>query len=1000
MPGSKPFFCLMVVFLPTLTFTQEVALHPYTHADGLLSEGVNSLLQDSRGYLWIGTNEGLSIFDGRTFVNYTPSDGLALNYVTTICESRKRPGHFLIGTLGGGISQADLDFEGRLYFKNLLADSTQAGKRISNIIEDTSGTFWVNTEAGLFRIVGDSITRVRIDTMNPVGYELAATPDGEVIVGVRNRIVRFRLHGKNVTGSPLLTVPTKRGIRSLFYSSDARLWVSTYDSLLLQYADTTLLTTRRLPAVIFTMTEDGEGNLWAAARNGLFKLPMRTIPDGPIINYESDDHARFSIVTSLLFDSEQNLWIAGNGLNRWTNRSLVRFSLSMGHVYNGGSATKDRNNHLWIAAKEGLAEIWQGGDSRWRSHLHQIRIDGRRIIPRSLNFDHKGALWMYCSDNKYRSFEIQTRVGPSTTVLNQTIAGIFPKGGHHGFIVDKFNLLWCSIQSVGVAVVQTTPRPKLLHVFTNRDGLPDQSVRVLYEDQKGRVLLSGFFGGVSASQPRKDGHSWPRTLDSVTGLSGTAVRSMVEDETGRLWLGTRHAGLITLRDATRETLTVSDGLISNALWSIADGGENDLWLGTARGFQLLNKVMREPGMPLPDFIGPAIYSCGSLGNFVWYTTGSAVTIFSRPAVFGSQTQPPIHLTGLSVDGKDVHVKDELEFAYNENTFTFHLTGVSFSEDGALGYRYRLIGLDNSWHLLSGQSSVTYGSVPSGRYTFEAKAVRLNGIESASPTRVSFKVRPPFWNTWWFGTASALTVVFLGMFVYRKRIESLNREKSIQEEMARRLIASQEMDRRRIAGGLHDSLGQNLLILKNGLDQATSGHETSADRHQELRQLSELAQQSLNEVREISFDLHPHVLDRLGLRRAIEAVIEKMTHISSVSFSCSLEDLSPPLAPEVEINLYRIVQEALSNVVKYSGAASASVQMTCPNGQVNLEISDNGKGFDVEEHLKRSPRKQSLGLLTIAERAALLGGTHTIRSKPGEGTIITISVPTQLTKMRE
>lgn len=204
--------------------------------------------------------------------------------------------------------------------------------------------------------------------------------------------------------------------------------------------------------------------------------------------------------------------------------------------------------------------------------------------------------------------------------------------------------------------------------------------------------------------------------------------------------------------------------------------------------------------------------------------------------------------------------------------------------------------------------------------------------------------------------------------------------------------SQEVERKRIASGLHDSLGQNLLVLKNILDQSATNNELKTDVRKELKELSELAQLSLNEVREISFDLHPHVLDRLGLQRAIETMVEKLNSSFPVVVTARFEGPSFKLGNQLEIGIYRIAQEALSNVVKHSEARTASVMINARNGVLELKVVDDGRGFDAPAHLARPPGRWSLGLVNIAERVRLLNGTYSINSRTGEGTTLTVHIP--------
>jgi signal transduction histidine kinase len=220
----------------------------------------------------------------------------------------------------------------------------------------------------------------------------------------------------------------------------------------------------------------------------------------------------------------------------------------------------------------------------------------------------------------------------------------------------------------------------------------------------------------------------------------------------------------------------------------------------------------------------------------------------------------------------------------------------------------------------------------------------------------------------------------------ERVKSLQRERHAREEYPRRLIASQEAERTRIAAELHDGLGQNLLLVRNRSQLALSSAMAP-----ELRELFEninsLASQALAEVRQISQDLHPYQIDHLGLTRAIEAMIETASQSSGVIFERKLDSADDIFSGVAATNLYRIVQESLSNVLKHSGAARVHVRLERDVREVLLCVEDDGCGFQPE-----TVNGAGLGLRNITERVHILGGTLRVASRPGEGTSVCVAIP--------
>jgi signal transduction histidine kinase len=232
-------------------------------------------------------------------------------------------------------------------------------------------------------------------------------------------------------------------------------------------------------------------------------------------------------------------------------------------------------------------------------------------------------------------------------------------------------------------------------------------------------------------------------------------------------------------------------------------------------------------------------------------------------------------------------------------------------------------------------------------------------------------------------------------VYYSHVARLQATQRAQAAFTRELILSQENERKRIAGELHDGLGQDLLVIKNrlGLLAVTAKHEPEVAR--QLGELSATTSRTIGEVRSISQGLRPVALEQVGLTKAIDWMIEQIGEASATKFTSEIDNLDGVLAPDLEINLYRIVQEALNNVIKHAKATVVMVEAKREPGQMTVSILDNGRGFDSNDQAaerSRQGRKATLGLAGMTERAKLLDGDLQIQSAPGTGTKVMLTVP--------
>ena len=225
-----------------------------------------------------------------------------------------------------------------------------------------------------------------------------------------------------------------------------------------------------------------------------------------------------------------------------------------------------------------------------------------------------------------------------------------------------------------------------------------------------------------------------------------------------------------------------------------------------------------------------------------------------------------------------------------------------------------------------------------------------------------------------------------------RQRAIARERQAREEFTQRLIASQEAERRRIAGELHDSLGQNLLLIKNRAQLALATAPVPPEFRWQLESIQDMAAQSIAEVRQISHDLRPYQLDQLGLTRALESMIDAAARNTGFQFTRKLEFVDDVFAPEAATNLYRVVQESLSNILHHARASHARITLERDVRHVRLEITDDGRGFTPGAPLPVPHKEGGFGLKNIAERVRILGGVLQIDSAPDRGTRLAATIP--------
>jgi signal transduction histidine kinase len=281
-------------------------------------------------------------------------------------------------------------------------------------------------------------------------------------------------------------------------------------------------------------------------------------------------------------------------------------------------------------------------------------------------------------------------------------------------------------------------------------------------------------------------------------------------------------------------------------------------------------------------------------------------------------------------------------------------------------------------------------VPPGDYTFKVIAANSDGVWNTEGKSLRVSVLPPFYRTWWFLTLAALTLGAALGAIYKYRVTQLEGRQAAQLAFSRQLIASQEAERKRIAGELHDGLGQSLVIIRNWALLGSGQLSPDSPAKEELDEITATASRAINEVREIAYNLGPYHLERLGLANTIQDMVKRVAQISRVNITAELDPLDGVLSRETEMSVYRITQEALNNMVKHSQATEARVTLKREAAGIRLTVSDNGKGFNPQNVASpdgSGTSQTGYGLAGIAERVRLIDGALTIRSAPGQGTTI-------------
>ena len=356
--------------------------------------------------------------------------------------------------------------------------------------------------------------------------------------------------------------------------------------------------------------------------------------------------------------------------------------------------------------------------------------------------------------------------------------------------------------------------------------------------------------------------------------------------------------------------------------------------------------------------------------------------------------PQVHIEEVLLDDVPVdrQADGRLVVPPGVSRLEIRFTALGLSSASENRFRHQLTGVDRTMRDSGTRRSAVYHNLPLGEHRFHVIAANSLGVWNETGATMRITVLPAWWQrrlVWMF--CGVLLVTGAALF-YHGRLRREEHRRALQEDFSRRLIRSQEEERRRIAGELHDGLGQNLLVAKNlallGLIKPLSSEESPA----RFQEISDSIGNVINEMRTISRALRPPELDNLGLTKAIHAALHRLASTSEIRVKAEISEIDSRLSPEDEINFYRLIQEALANVMKHSQARELQCRVSVDEAGIHASIQDDGRGFDLARvgELGRT----GLGLLGMQERVHLMGGHFRIETMPGKGTRLTMAIPTK------
>ncbi len=997
--GQVCLYGLLALLCPTHTALAQYRFDQWTAETGLPQNSINAIHQARDGYLWLATSDGLVRFDGVRFTvfNKSNSPGIGSNRFNCLYEDRQ--GDLWAGTDNGGVTRLR-----RGVFTTYTTNHGLPYNLIRGVTGDEAGNLWVLSEDRLIQWQEASGRFLPADPNQPsfsVGSDAYGSPGGFLNVDKTSfyRFARGRL--TRWTGLPSLN------IHAVAEDRQGDIWVATRDAGLIRIKNGKVArvygASDGLPSNLMWFISGAELKIACADRDGNLHIiglepwaRLAVLRPPPGLLERLDINYPFHDITALYEDREGALWIGTprKGLLRARKQIITAYSKRHGMVDNNVYPIyEDASGAVWIGT-------WYTGLSRFKDGVftNYTKRDGLPSgLVTAIDEDRAGRLWVAADD------------APGNSSLRVFDRGRFTVPGNiaafdgqiSAICQDRAGALW-----FGADYGLIRYEDGALSVWTMKDGLAGDEVKAIINGAAGDLWI-GCYGGLSRF---KDGKlsSWTER----DGLASNSVRALYEDRDGVLWIGSYDGGLCRFKDGRFTRYTTKEGLFNDGVFQILEDARGNFWMSCNRGVYRVSKhelnefaagrlatitsiaYGRSDGMLNPECNGgrwPA--GVKTRDGKLWFPTQDGVAVID-PEAIPLNTQPPlVVIESFLLDRAPVgrlNLDRPVRIAPGWENFEIEYTALSFINSERLRFKYKLEGLDRDWTDAGTRRAAYYSYVPPGQYVFRVIAANSDGVWNMEGQSLRVIVLPPFYRTWWFITVTAVGVGGLLWFSWRRRVAKFKREQAAQQAFSRQLIESQEVERKRIATELHDSLGQRLVVIKNLALMVLNSPLKNGESREQIEEISDEASHAIGEVKEISHNLRPYQLDRIGLTKAIEAVVRSAQSASEIVFNAEIDDIDGVFPKDMEINFYRVVQEGVNNILKHSQATEAGVTVRRDPDGLRLTIRDNGRGFTPGAAKTDSPRA-GLGLIGVTERAQLLGGKPVIHSAPGQGTMIGVKI---------
>lgn len=836
---------ILLIFLSFESVAQKLT-KSITHIsvkNGLSHNNIYAITQDSQGFMWLGSQNGLDKFDGYQFQSYyhDPQDSSTLisaNFGKLFTDSKNR---IWIGTYTGGLSLYNPTKNEITHFvhdqKNPQGISNDL---IRAITEDKDGNIWIGTSNGLNKFIEKDRTFKKYfnepDNSSSIGSnvisDICIDKKGNMWIGTNVSLDRFDLKTEKIwsrENDPVFTNLNVTNVQSLFTDNEDNLWIGTRNDGLFFYNTQTkspkhfAYNPEKVSSIgdnrIQCIYQDTYGTIWVGTYNNGLSVFNKEKNDFTHIKNSPFDPKSLSsnTIESIFEDRSANLWVGtrGGGINIIDLKPQKFYNVEKSNSGNSIAGPivqaifQQNDSTIWFGTKSGLSlfNIKSGEYTNFISSDDKNSLSNDRVRAIAGN---KETIWVGTyygglnkitqKDGKFIFYRFLNEKNNINSLSGNQVNTI---------LVDESENVWIGTNG-GVDKLVTDFNGKIYfehykHIEKDKNTISNTYIQYIYQDQNYEIWICTSAGLDKYLPETNNFKRYTNNTASTSDLDANAFTNIYQDSDKNFWVGTNGGGLYKFYPTSGKFEPVNDGTSkTGSVMGILEDNKKNLWISTQKGISKFDiKTNTFVNYDISDGLVESGFNrnatCKTNNGVLYFGNISGYTIIKPDEIVPNPHKPNVVLTDFKIFNKSIFKErnsfskqtpsftKEINLTYNDYVVSFEFASLDFTNPGKNQYSYTLKGFNNDWIDFGNQRNIMFTSLPHGDYTLLIKATNNDGIwcEESNMIAIKLYVKPPFWKTWWFYTILGLTAilaVYLFIVIRTKNLKEKNEllEKKVQE----------------------------------------------------------------------------------------------------------------------------------------------------------------------------------------------------------------------------